>query len=153
MSKYFVYIIKGINCNNRTKYYIGYTNNLYRRIRQHNRELAGGAKATAGYKWSYVGIVANINNNIEGLQIEWRLKYSTKKFNIVSRINSFLNYIDTHLKPSPKAKILNYKLIFYLNYNLSDNLSDNLSTNVIIIRTLLSEPIIEHLMTTLMYEH
>lgn len=149
MSKYFVYIIKGINSNNRTKYYIGYTNNLYRRIRQHNREIKGGAKATAGYKWSYVGIIANINNNIEGLQIEWRLKYSTKKFNIINRINSFFNYIDTHLKPSPKGTILNYKLIFYLSYNLSNNI---IPINIIIIKTLLSEPIIEHLMTASVYE-
>ena len=29
MFKDFVYIIKGININNKTKYYIGYTNNLF----------------------------------------------------------------------------------------------------------------------------
>lgn len=152
MSKYFVYIIKGINSNNRTKYYIGYTNNLYRRIRQHNRELIGGAKATYGYTWYYVGIIANINNNIEGLQIEWRLKYSTKQYNIYKRIISFLNYIDKHQKPSPKGRILNYKLIFYLNYNLFNNITNTIPINTIIIKTILSEPIIEHLMTTSVYQ-
>ena len=152
MSRYFVYIIKGTNSNNRTKYYIGYTNNLYRRIRQHNGYLTGGAKATAGYTWSYVGIIANINNNIEGLQIEWRLKFSTKKFNIVNRINSFLNYIDRHLKPSPKGTILNYKLIFYLNYSLLNNIALVSPVNIIIIKTPLTEFIIEHLMTTSVYQ-
>ena len=49
----FVYIIKGTNDNNKTKFYIGFTNNLYRRIKQHNREIKGGAKATYGYKWKY----------------------------------------------------------------------------------------------------
>ena len=53
MNNNFVYIIKGINNNNKTKYYIGYTNNPCRRIRQHNCELVGGAKATKGYKWEY----------------------------------------------------------------------------------------------------
>lgn len=34
--------------------YIGVTTNLTRRIRQHNREIVGGAKATAGRTWKLV---------------------------------------------------------------------------------------------------
>ena len=48
MDNNFVYIIRGINDKNKIKYYIGYTNNPIRRIRQHNCELVGGAKATKG---------------------------------------------------------------------------------------------------------
>jgi len=37
MPKHFVYILKLIN----NKFYIGYTNNLFRRIREHQRESRG----------------------------------------------------------------------------------------------------------------
>jgi predicted GIY-YIG superfamily endonuclease len=114
----FVYIIKGINDNNKTKYYIGYTNNPERRIRQHNCELVGGAKATKGYKWEYCCIISNFRDNIEGLQIEWRLKHSTKKTNIINKINSFIEYINLNLKASPKNIPMIDKLHFYLNLNL-----------------------------------
>ena len=96
MNNNFVYIIKGINNQNKTKYYIGYTNNPCRRIRQHNCELVGGAKATKGYKWEYCGLITNFRDNIEGLQIEWRLKHSSKIRNITNKINSFIKYIDIH---------------------------------------------------------
>ena len=43
MNSYNLYLLE--NTEN-TKTYLGITNNLERRIRQHNRELAGGAKYT-----------------------------------------------------------------------------------------------------------
>ena len=49
---YFVYILSEIG-GNRT--YIGYTVNLQRRLRQHNGEIVGGAKATRGRKWEFAG--------------------------------------------------------------------------------------------------
>ena len=120
MFEHFVYIIKGINNFNitKTKYYIGYTCNINRRIRQHNCEISGGAKATKGYKWEYCGIITNFRDHIEGLQIEWRLKFSTKKTNIIDRINSFLNYVDIYHNASPKSTPFDKKLLFYLNDNL-----------------------------------
>jgi predicted GIY-YIG superfamily endonuclease len=117
MFKNFVYIIKGIN-NNKTKYYIGYTNNLFRRIKQHNRLLKGGAKATKGYIWSYFCIFTNFSNNIEALQTEWRIKYSTYKKNIIDKINSFINYINTNKRVSPNGNNLNKKLLIYSNINI-----------------------------------
>ena len=143
----FVYIIKGINDNNKTKYYIGFTNNLYRRIKQHNREIKGGAKATNGYKWIYCTIITNFKDNIEGLQLEWRLKHSTKKIGIINRINSFLSYIDQYNKVSPKANILNKKLLFYIdNTLLPINININKSISVIFINIKLESIIIDHLM-------
>lgn len=146
MRRNFVYIIKGININNKTKYYIGYTNNLYRRIRQHNREIVGGAKATNGYKWNYCGIIANIKDDIEGLRIEWRLKHSTKQTNIKNRINSFFTYINTFSKVSPKSNVLDNKLLFYLNFDL---LPIKRSSHIIIINTSFTDIIIDHLMDCL----
>jgi structure-specific endonuclease subunit SLX1 len=133
MDKNFVYIIKGTNTNNKIKYYIGYTNNPIRRIRQHNCELVGGAKATKGYKWEYCGLITNFRDNIEGLQIEWRLKHSTKKTGIINKINSFIEYVDLHLKASPKNSQMIDKFYMSLNYNLLPNINIISSVNIIII--------------------
>ena len=123
MDNNFVYIIKGINTNNKTKYYIGYTNNPSRRIRQHNCEIVGGAKATKGYKWEYCGLITNFRDNIEGLQIEWRLKHSTRKTGIVNKINSFIEYVDLYNKASPNNNEMIKQLQMNLNYDLLPNTS------------------------------
>jgi predicted GIY-YIG superfamily endonuclease len=135
MDNNFVYIIRGINDKNKIKYYIGYTNNPIRRIRQHNCELVGGAKATKGYKWEYCGLIRNFRDNIEGLQIEWRLKHSTRKTGIVNKINSFIQYIDLHLKASPNNTKMIDKLHMCLNYNLLPNINVISSENIQIINT------------------
>jgi len=133
MQEDYVYIIEGINNNtNKTKYYIGYTNNPYNRIRQHNRDIKGGAKATANYTWKYVGLIFNIEDNIEGLQIEWRLKHATKKYNIVDRINAFLEYLENNNKVSSKSEILDHKLFFSLHSKLYNKLNKKIWSNIII---------------------
>ena len=146
MFENFVYIIKGINSSNKTKYYIGYTVNPERRIRQHNREIIGGAKATRGYKWEFCAIITNFRDNIEGLQLEWRLKYSTKKKNITHRLNSFFDYIDTNLKASPKNSPMKFKPIIYINTNLlPSNQSLNKPNYIIIINTSFNHVILDHI--------
>ena len=46
---YFVYLIGNNNKNNKLTTYVGYTNNLGRRIKLHNKSK--GAKFTRGRKW------------------------------------------------------------------------------------------------------
>ena len=48
---YYVYLIKSVN-SKRNKTYVGYTNNIKRRINLHNNNK--GAKATKGYKWKLI---------------------------------------------------------------------------------------------------
>ena len=45
---YYVYLIQSVG-SKRNKTYVGYTNNLKRRISLHNNNK--GAKATKGFKW------------------------------------------------------------------------------------------------------
>jgi len=146
MFENFVYVIRGINASNKIKYYIGYTTNPQRRIKQHNREIIGGAKATVGYKWQYCAIFANFRDNIEGLQIEWRLKFSTKKKHIVHRFNSFFNYIDTHLNASPKNTQMTTKLFLYINCDLLPTKQILIKPkNVIILHIKFDDEIINHI--------
>ena len=71
----YVYFIESTNGST----YIGATNNLDRRIRQHNKEIKGGAVATSnkvinGESWSYVCYVENFPSYNEALKFEWRWK-------------------------------------------------------------------------------
>jgi len=48
---YYVYLIKAVN-SKRNKTYVGYTNNLKKRINLHNTNK--GAKSTMGYEWKLI---------------------------------------------------------------------------------------------------
>lgn len=54
--------------------YVGYTNNLKRRIRQHNREIKGGAKSSAyGRPWEIVCYITGFPSSTAALQFEHAL--------------------------------------------------------------------------------
>ncbi len=80
----YLYII--YDCKNKT--YNGYTNNINRRIRQHNKEICGGAKYTTSKvndsnKWKYLLYISCVDNEIfdrkKALSMEWSIKYPTNK--------------------------------------------------------------------------
>ena len=78
----FVYILL---CDDGSTY-VGATVNLERRIRQHNKELVGGAVATSnkvvkGLMWNMVCYVSGFPDWVSTLQFEWRLKQLTRKIN------------------------------------------------------------------------
>ena len=59
--------------------YCGATNNLSRRLRQHNAEIRGGARYTtrhrkAGGRWSVHFVVRGFESPRDCLRFEWRLK-------------------------------------------------------------------------------
>jgi predicted GIY-YIG superfamily endonuclease len=59
--------------------YVGATIDIHKRLKQHNKELSGGARATAirvnqGLSWSRACYVTNIPEWRSALQIEWRWK-------------------------------------------------------------------------------
>ena len=78
---YYCYFIIS-NKNNKTKTYIGITNNLKKRIKQHNNELKGGAKSTkTSSKWSYHTIMGKFNNLSDAMSFEWYWKHQQTKNN------------------------------------------------------------------------
>lgn len=142
----YVYIIRGER-ENKIKYYIGFTTDLHHRIKQHNRFLSGGALCTAGYTWQFCGVISNITSKIDALRIEWRLKFSTRKKNILDRINSFINYVDINYRASPNMELLKNKLFFYVDENLLPSVNKiKDGKNIITFKTQLSPVIIDHLM-------
>ena len=61
---------------NRT--YIGATNDPAHRLRQHNGELSGGAKATKGKKWTQAFYVSGFPDWSNTLQFEWAWKRQSR---------------------------------------------------------------------------
>jgi predicted GIY-YIG superfamily endonuclease len=64
--------------------YVGATVDPDRRLRQHNKELVGGAKATSarvatGHKWRRLCRVVGFPDNHAALSFEWRLKSLTRR--------------------------------------------------------------------------
>jgi len=59
--------------------YIGITNNLERRLKQHNREISGGAKCTRKSSgWHYIK-TCQFNNKIDASKFEWNWKHIRSK--------------------------------------------------------------------------
>ena len=61
------------------KTYIGKTNDLDRRLKQHNGILSGGAKATHGKNWTRVCHVKGFVDERSALQFEWAWKFYSRK--------------------------------------------------------------------------
>jgi predicted GIY-YIG superfamily endonuclease len=60
--------------------YVGATVDIHRRLRQHNREITGGARATAGQVWVRACHVTGFVTQREALQFEWRWKFYGRKY-------------------------------------------------------------------------
>jgi predicted GIY-YIG superfamily endonuclease len=142
--------------NDKNKTYIGSTNNINRRIRQHNGEIKGGAKYTRGCKWYYYCIIytININKNIY-LSREWYLKYIKRK-NKYYGITSKKKIIEFYF--SKKNKIVKHKIKYkkYNNIIFISNKYNNLipllySNHIIIILDVISSEIILSFLHTISF--
>ena len=79
--KFYVYLL--LSTSKTT--YVGATVNLNRRLRQHNGELVGGAKATKikvnkGEVWTRACYISEFPTWQSALQFEWRWKRLNRKF-------------------------------------------------------------------------
>ena len=78
MGDYYCYVLTTPE-NRRT--YVGITNNLSRRIRQHRSEIKGGAKYTTGHgrKWTYACLVRGFREKSHVLSFEWWVKHESRR--------------------------------------------------------------------------
>jgi structure-specific endonuclease subunit SLX1 len=59
--------------------YVGATVDPDRRLRQHNGEITGGARATKGRAWKRVFLVGGFADERAALRFEWRWKWLTRQ--------------------------------------------------------------------------
>ena len=85
--KYFVYLLININ-KDRVTSYVGYTNNLNKRLALHNSSQ--GAKFTKGRKWTLIYKKCYKTKSL-AMKNEYLLKKDNKKRNLIKK--KFLNNI------------------------------------------------------------
>ena len=78
---YFVYLIISSK-NNRIKSYVGYTNNLTKRINDHNG--GRGAKSTRGRKWKLI-YKKKFQNRSKAMKYEYYLKKNYRLRNEIKK--------------------------------------------------------------------
>jgi len=109
MSFYVYLLLSSDNCT-----YVGATVDLDKRLRQHNKEIKGGAIATSnkvlkGETWIRVAHIKGFPDWQAALQFEWRWKQlsrkiqSTVKEPLERRIKTLKNLLDLE-RPTSKAK-------------------------------------------------
>lgn len=79
----YVYLLVSTNGNT----YVGATKDLNRRLRQHNKEIKGGAHATGikvsqGELWTRAAHISGFPDWQAALQFEWRWKQLSRKLSI-----------------------------------------------------------------------
>ena len=97
---YLVYILKSDNLS-----YVGMTNDFFRRFRQHNQEIKGGAKYTKKRtSWYPICIIDGFETMKEAMQCEWRLKRG--KGGPQGRINYLNDYKQNNDKWTSKSPFI-----------------------------------------------
>lgn len=106
-SGWYVYFLKSTNTN---RTYIGMTNDVLRRLSQHNGELVGGAKYTvSGRPWSVHMVLGPYETKSQACKVEWRAKrfrgaerFKYRKW--VAELNDDANDKDKHLHYRKKRR-------------------------------------------------
>ena len=104
----FVYLLESTNGTT----YVGATIDVDRRLRQHNKEIKGGAHATSakvkkGESWSRICYVEGFPDWQSALQFEWRWKQLSRKLPsmqpLKKRMIALKQLLDLE-RPTQKAK-------------------------------------------------
>tara|TARA_X000000950_G_scaffold15348_1_gene16641 strand:+ start:10004 stop:10381 length:378 start_codon:yes stop_codon:yes gene_type:complete len=115
---YLVYLLKS------DKYsYVGMTNDFTRRMRQHNKEIKGGARYTSKRdSWYPVLIIDGFQDMKSAMQCEWRLKRGKK--GVEGRIRYLNDYISKNDKWTSKSDIIkNQNLTYYIDEDYKNELT------------------------------
>jgi structure-specific endonuclease subunit SLX1 len=88
------------------KTYVGATINPDRRLRQHNGEICGGARATKGRSWTRRFLVGGFADERSALRFEWRWKYLTRQAPGESFIERRSHALSLLLSDFPFAEVL-----------------------------------------------
>jgi len=88
------------------KTYVGATIDPNRRLRQHNGEISGGARATHGRQWRREFLVGGFEDERSALRFEWRWKYLTRQAPGDSFMERRMHALSLLLSDFPFAEVL-----------------------------------------------
>ena len=91
-----LYILGSCNPDHKNSTYIGITNDIEKRLRQHNKEIKGGAKCTKSKgPWQHILYMTGFSDKVSVMQAEWKLKNMSRLdkhyWGPVGRISSLKN--------------------------------------------------------------
>jgi predicted GIY-YIG superfamily endonuclease len=122
------------------KTYIGSTNNLERRLKQHNKIIKGGAKYTTAFKgngqWTPILIVDGFKEHKIALSFEWRMKRSKNNNGKLkpnsgyrNRIKEVFNIIESDLITNNGGNVSELEMLSIKVSNAHINLFDKVIDN------------------------
>lgn len=76
---WYCYMLVCCDAGSERRTYVGATVAPDRRLRQHNGELVGGARATRGRRWRRQFLVGGFGCERDALRFEWRWKWLTRQ--------------------------------------------------------------------------
>ena len=142
---WFCYVLHSCNIK---KTYVGVTVNLKKRIRQHNGEIKGGARATCGSRpWQYWCIMGPFKKKT-ALQLEWRLhRRTTYKKSVLERrmcqlISAFA--MDRWTKTCPVVSSIGFWMTGYGEYHDDYKQTDLVQATCEILRSCESDVILQN---------
>ncbi len=94
---HYCYLLKCVSKKNPqfVKSYIGYTNNLERRLNMHNCIIKGGAKNTKGYNCEFDKIIQGFRTKGEALSFEYlfkNFKLDKKRIDVIDLLLNLEEY-------------------------------------------------------------
>lgn len=102
------------------KTYIGMTDDPLHRLRQHNREIAGGARATAGQKWKHVCVLSGFPTRRSALQFEWMWKYCGRRARartVETKMETFVQIWKRDCSSSTSIHFSQFSTPFFLSFS------------------------------------
>lgn len=127
------YVLYSINPKYKNHTYIGKTNDLTRRLRQHNGEIAGGARSTkATQPHEYLCKICGFETESQALKYEWSFKHPDRKrkhngkySGILGRLRAIEHVLINYPIPeTTKINIfINKKYIHIFSLEESDNIT------------------------------
>ena len=118
---YLVYILKSDNLS-----YVGMTNNFFKRFRQHNQEIKGGAKYTKKKLfWYPICIIDGFKDKKSACQCEWRLKHCKPYKGPLGRIKYLSKFISENSQwTKNSSEIKNQYLTIYIDPDFKEILNE-----------------------------
>jgi len=142
---YACYILKSTDPAYKNHSYNGSTNNLTRRLRQHNGEIVGGAFRTHnGRPWIFCAYLTGLPTHVNALSCEWRIRYPDNKRKkeakykgVVGRIvglNEVLKLEKWTSKCVENNRDMKLNLYILEEYRhlIDDQIPDNITVNIIL---------------------
>lgn len=121
---FYMYILSSTVKN---KTYVGVSDNIHHRLRQHNGEITGGAASTrVGRPWRIVGFLNGFTSREEALRFEWRMHKWNKNSAKMTAMIKNTGRCATNLRGLPRRLQILQLVLDNKGWRKDQNIRDNI---------------------------